>query len=242
MIKCRIGLVSYCKDHDFALILGELFDKNIRDNINMLYELHKALVYSSNFYAKISGTKVITDNTDDLCIYQRQYKITNNILVYGTGIDGEWRFSKPCLYDLDCMIFLFNDTIQSPRYNPVINDTITYILVAEKNPLIRGTLVEECFRIADGKQIKFYIVDDVSSNINSCVLTKRYLMSQGITDVSTIADHSIFDNIFDIIQDTSDTKIYIIVNSERVQSIARYIRLKRSITQFDTKIVYVCNS
>ena len=61
---CKIGLIAISKQKNdvIYLNLGEVYDKNIKNNINMLYEIHKKCNYLTQFRAKMQNQEIIFDN------------------------------------------------------------------------------------------------------------------------------------------------------------------------------------
>lgn len=238
MISCRIGLLAKCKDHEFSIVLGELFDKTIKNSNDILYDLHKQLVYLCNFYGKISGKKIVPDNREDLSIYQKRYKITNSYKIIGPSVNGEWRFIRPELYDLDCMVTLFPDIISKSIYTPTSIDSTYVILLADKDPLVRGSMIDRCLDISNGKYMKFHIFD-MDPLKTTCILTKRYLLAKGIKDVNITISENVLESILSVLLSSNYPRVIISVNSSKIQNLARYIRIQRKNTGLITKVIFL---
>lgn len=187
MIQCKIGLIakSCNSTQDCFLILGEIFDNNIKNNITKLYELHYITKYLYPFNIKQKNNIIIPDNFQEILYIQKTYKLTRILSIIGTGYNK--KFETPQLYDLSCMIPLFKDKI--PRN--IIKNKQNYqtglrviILLPYLNPILRGKIIESSLSITKQMKTIFYTIGDVKGKnlVPISELSKRYLLSCGINE------------------------------------------------------------
>lgn len=243
MLKCRIGLVAECKTRKFTLIISEIFDKDVKANIYQLYELEKATCYLTNFKCQITENSVILDNITDLNIYMRKYKMVLNHKIYGEqSYLGVWKFYRPILYDISCMVKLFDDSgvrlLDSYRYCSKfsVDNVIHCMIVAESDPFTRKDLIDQVVDIAKGRNIEFYILG-VKKNMNICILTKRSILARGIEKSSIVVEKTIYQAIDTCMSGIKAPIVYIAVNSDDLQELAKFMRTN---VKKEHKIIYIC--
>lgn len=263
MINCKIGLISkpFNNSEDCFLNLGEIFDKGIRNNISILYELHKCLPYICSFNIKVKNDIIILDNMEDIISLQDKYKLTRKIWLYGYNNmrtnTKKIKFLTPELYDISCMVPLFSDKIKRTLC-PIVgikNPLRIFILFPYKDPTVRGKIIDNCFNIADNHKLYFYTMGGVyGSNTNSISkLNRRYLLSRGVKDediyMNEYDNNEDFDeciiealNMIDfIISNKEIFLLYIGVESKDMSTTMNHIRKAKKSNKINRNIYLVCN-
>lgn len=177
MIKCKIGIASRPRKNvqDCFLLLGEIYDNNIRTDIKALYHIHKRLAYMIEFKAIVKKFKVKTNINEDIHQMQTECKLVKTCFFTKRMKDGEHAMLTPELYDLTCMVPLFNDKISLPivHKNQSI-DKILLVLYPTSNPFVRGELVNECLKKINKEEPLFFIFGKETDGY------MKYLMKIGI--------------------------------------------------------------
>lgn len=200
MIKCKIGLVSFPTNdkEKYYLNLGEIYDKNIRQDISILYELHNNLKYLCGLIVKNKNKdKVIPTNIEEIITLQMKYKLTPKIYItFLQKSDIELKenveFSRPELYDISCMVPLFPNSIPKCLYqNNESEHSKLFIILPCSDPISRGKIIENCIKtIGKSKGYFLTIGNQIGNNVeNSCELNRRYLMSCGVPEDSIITNN-----------------------------------------------------
>jgi len=193
-ITCRIGLISHVstyhsteniKQADLYLVLGEIFDQDMRANPTTLYELHQNLKYLSPFKARISTERVWLNNTEEIFVFQIRYKMTRKVRAINNREKKSFTrdFTAPQLYDLTCMVPLFTDKVERSIFtqNEEVADMITvFVIFPYQDPILRGQIIDRCFQtsVPQGK-ICFLTVGDLSGSnrVPTCEFSRDYLLS-----------------------------------------------------------------
>lgn len=253
MIKCKIALIAFSRDstQDCFLNLGEVYDKTVREDIDMLVELHKNLRYMCPFKAKIKDGTVKPDNLEEICCLQDKYKLTRKIISHGTT-NGTMRFETPELYDASCMVPLFAN--EAPRRLIPIGGKIParmFIIYPYFDPVVRGEVIDSCIDICDDRQTYFYTFGKVQgcNTRPSCVLTKRYLLSCGIPNKNILHEQN--DefpdciaaglNMIEFILPDTRMDIWIAVARQDMNKVLGHIRFLNAENMKHQKIYLLCN-
>ena len=250
MIKCKIGLIAFpIKDSkDYFLYLGELYDKNIKNDENFLYEFYTKLIYLCPFKILVKDSKIIPDNLEDLFTFQKRYKSTKKIYSKYTIPDGIIKYNSPELYDLDCMIPLYKEPLIKNIININNSDDIRmFILISYNDPIIRGEIIDNCINSFQNKYACFLIIEGQKNN--SSILTKRYLISRGIKNKDIIV-HQYNDfpdciieaiTIINMLYDCAD--IFFGVSRDDIRNVFKYIKLIHSMNIISKKrFHFICNN
>lgn len=262
MINCKIGLISkpVTNSEEYFLNLGEIFDKGIRNNISILYELHKCLPYICSFNIKVKNDNIILDNMEDIISLQDRYRLTRKIWLYGYNMrrnTKKIKFLTPELYDISCMVPLFSDKIKHTLC-PLggIKDPLRiFILFPYKDPTVRGKIIDNCFNVAHNHKLYFYTMGGVyGSNKNSISkLNKRYLLSRGVKDEDIYVneydnDNENFDeyiiealNMIDFIISNKEIFLYIGVETKDMSTVMNHIRKAKKSNKINRNIYLVCD-
>lgn len=246
-MQCKIGLISKSSDsvHDCFLNLGEIFDKSIHDDRNILYELHTNLRYLRPFTAQIDGKNAVIDNIEEISIFQNHYKLTRKCWIDKTMSSCTVNFLSPQLYDITCMIPLFSDTIpKSICYDGNTEPARVFMLFPYSNPIMRGKIIDNCFSIAKKYKSYFFVIGS-KKGYNS----KKYLLSCGVEDKNIICNQ--YDTFPDCILESlnmikfmvpdTDMKIFIAVCRKDMNRVMSHIRLYRKTGLINIKLELICN-
>lgn len=209
-VDCKIGLVSISRDRSCYMIIGEIYDKTVRENIDILSEFKNDMTYFTSFKVNITNGKVVLYDPEEFSELRRKYKLTQkpylakninkNILGNFTQI-----FSCPILYDISCMVELFQkihqdkmktkisdqETIgemKNPLYkSPYKPSPKMFILFPYSDPVIRGKIIDACRNISHEFQsyphdTHFCVVGSRhrGNKTKTSILTTRYLLKIGI--------------------------------------------------------------
>lgn len=253
-IKCKIGVISKPRDLKQVcfLILGEIFDRSIRENVNTLYELHENLRYLCPFKAKIKDRDVIPDNIEEISALQNRYKLTRKIWMKGNIQNSEMKFFSPELYDLSCMVPLFPTKVSRsicPKGD--VLPLRMFILLPYTDPIVRGEIVDNCFRVLDGHKACFYTIGELDGKNTraSCDLSRRYLLTCGVENdnISSNKYDEFPDcilealNMIKFILPDVEMQVFIAVQREDMNRIMNHIRLANKLGILDSKLYMICN-
>jgi hypothetical protein len=254
VINCNLGLISKPKDHtqNCFLNLGEIFDRSIRQDVNILYELHKNLRYLCAFKAKIEGKDIIPDNIEEISTLQNRYKLTRKIWVKGQVQNGAMKFLSPELYDLSCMVPLFPNKISRsicPKGNEM--PLRMFVLFPYTDPIVRGEIVNNCFSVLGKYKACFYTIGGLQGHNTraTCDLSRRYLLTCGVEDdnISCIQYDEFPDCILEVLNmikfilPETEMQVFIAVQREDMNRVMDYIRLANKLGIIDRKLCMICN-
>ena len=252
MIDCKIGIIAFPKNYSkiHFLNIGEIYDKKIKNNINTLYNLHSELKYLCCFRTCNIEGKIIPDNLEEIIIYQTKYKLTRKIFENVCINEEIVEYNEPELYDLSCMVPLFENKVPRYDYNIKNNEYVrVFILLPEIDPIKRGEIINNCLNCSENREIYFYLLGDrYGSNLEKTInLTRRYLLSCNVPekyinrlDFSEFPD-CIMETIT-IIESIFETcEIYIAVSKENIRDNLEYIRLVRKLGICERKINFICD-
>lgn len=252
VISCKIGLIAKPRDstQDCFLNLGEVFDKTIRENVNILYELHTIMKYMCPFKITTEGKNITPDNLEEIAIVQARYKLTRKI--WRKGKYKSTKFLAPELYDISCMVPLFPDKVPRLEY-PQSNETPMrmIILFPYEDPVVRGEIIDSCASISNERKTCFYAIGSVQGNNTrpTCDLSRRYLLSCGIQDdniyreqYDTFPDCIIEAlNMINFVLPDTEMEIMIAVSREDMQKVLAYIRMANALGKLEQRIQLMCN-
>lgn len=184
MLSCKIGIVSVSsKNSSFYLKMGEVFDQTVRKSIDSLYSLAIDVQCLTYFCATINGKEVELDNKNDIEFIQKKYKMTRLTNPSEPREKCTLRFNKPEIYDLDCMVPLFDMVLpRGPSYKtPENKDVCMFIFMPCEDPLVRYDLVTSCFEYAGNRDPHFFLPDvpRTGEKLSNSFL-KRQLLSRGV--------------------------------------------------------------
>lgn len=244
---CRWALISWPINQKIPqpcyLILGELYDRNIRENIAILSQFHRDLQYLYPF--RFSKEKNSCNNIEDIIYFQKKYSLTVKLQLVGENEGDIITFRSPVLYDISCMVPLFDKNVRKIAYKQK-NDLICIIL-PYLNPVDRGKLLEEVVRY--GPATFVIIGDSYGKNKDStATLMCRYLLScqVPINRILKVRHDKKPECILEAIEivnavEQDDYSLLIACRHENIQSIGKTIRTwrKNDIIE-DRRITYLC--
>lgn len=254
MIKCKIGLIAKPRDdtQDCFLNLGEVFDKTIRGDVNILYEFHKNLRYLCPFKAEIDGRDGRPDNIEEIMAFQSRYKLTRKIWLNGKTENGTIKFLTPQLFDISCMVPLFQDIISRTVYPKGRNfPAKMFILFPYSDPFVRGEIIDSCLTVVKDYKVYFYVMGE-KKGMNSMItsdLNRRYLLSCGVEDNNIVRNQ--YDEFPDCIMEALNMinlllpyvkmKTLLALKREDMNQVMTHIRMANSLGMIDCKFELICN-
>lgn len=144
---CKIGLISWpvTNKSPFSLFinLGEIYDKEIKDDISLLSQFNRDLRYLYPFKYSFRDNKCY--NIEDFKPLRSKYHLTTCAKLTGKGLEDtqEVIFRTPVLYDLTCMVPVFEKIkLEKISYNPLMSQTV-FIVVPTLDPICRGKILDE---------------------------------------------------------------------------------------------------
>ena len=173
---CKIAIISWPihtkTPFDFYLNLGEIYDSSVKNDISKLSELNRDLKYLYPFRF-INGK---CDNVEDFNIFKDKYKLTLSTKIFRKETENENNdviFRTPILYDISCMVPLFEKSIIKIN-SEYISNPIICIVLHNIDPISRGKILEE---VISNKPRYIILTGDVNgSNTNSTAgLMYRYI-------------------------------------------------------------------
>ena len=198
-INYRIGLISWpvgfeepTSSSHVYLNLGEIYDKEIRTNFDILMSLHNQLKYLYPFKIKKIDNDITIYNDEDFKYFRRQYKLTTRVHLYNykpkSSDENDNKterivFKSPRLYNISCMKPLFSHHIPSMlQKNKISPDYRVFIVSPYDNPVMRGMIIDSCIATMNKKTPVFILVGDRygKNKESTSTLMKRYLLSTGI--------------------------------------------------------------
>lgn len=247
-MKCKVGLISrpYNVTDDCLINLGEIFDLKIKNDVNLLYELHKNIKYLYPFQVFIESNKIILDNIEEISAIQSRYKLTRKPIMLGNSRKKRIKFNSPELYDISCMVPLFSDKQSIPKYieNKTSSLSFAFILFPYDDPILRGEIVDSCLNISKGEKVYFYILGKIRgmNRVPTCKLSKRYLLKHGLANIFT-QEYDKFPDCIDeavnMIKFSLDPSVKILIGIDRkdMSNVMKNIRKKKLTKQ----ITLICN-
>lgn len=253
MFKCKIGIVSFPVgyEHDCFLNLGEIYDKNLRQDVNKLYEFHKNLQYFCGFLANTTeSNKVVPNNIEEIKILQRIYKLTPKIFLNKKIKEEEIEFTTPQMYDISCMVPLFPDPIPRCIYTKnKTNRSKLFIIPPYVDPVMRGRIIMKCIE-SIGDTLGYFLTIGKSkgnNKQNSCELNRDYLMSCNVPEECIAMNEN--DEFPDYIPESVNIgnmifqpdEICIGVDKEDIGEFLNCIRFLRKDGKIEEKVFFICD-
>jgi hypothetical protein len=179
---CKTALISWPIDsispNNFYINLGEMYDKDFNKDVTLLSQFNRELRYLYPFTYSVENKKCY--NSEDFKTFKSKYRLTVGYRLVGKIQSKEIIiFRTPILYDLTCMVPLFNKICyEKIIYNPAHSRTI-YIVVPTNDPICRGKILDE---VISGNPKYIILTGSVSgdNNISTITLMTRYLRRRGV--------------------------------------------------------------
>jgi hypothetical protein len=261
---CRIGLISWPvhiknppNTKDMYLILGEIYDKDIRDNLELLRDFNQNLEYLYPFKVKKNGDVVKIYNNDDINHLRKKYKLTSTVSLrnYQEGeaeseddSDDESEkivFRTPRLYDISCMEPLF--PMECFTLKCVDNSTHcrVFIVLPYSDPVLRGQILKQCIFYTKDHHSLFLLIGGKhgQNKETTSTLMKRYLLSSGVS--SQNINKSIYDKFPDSIVESLEILPFLLdinhhVTHDLFIACASYDMCKVMSFSRDIKVQFIC--
>lgn len=172
---CKIGLISWPVNtktpHNFYINLGEIYDKDVKDNASLLSEFNRDLRYLYPF--RYSVTKNKCYNSEDFKTFKSKYRLTIGYKLVGKiPPENIIIFRTPILYDLTCMIPVFEKVSVQKNFNS--SESSVYIVIPTLDPICRGKILDE---VISNNPKYIILTGSVSGTNNTSTITlmTRYL-------------------------------------------------------------------
>lgn len=242
---CRWALIARPMDNSQScyLILGELYNNDIKNNISSMSEFFRDLKYYYPF--RFSTKRNYPYNIQDIIYLQKKYCLTVNLRLVGTPEKDIVIFNTPMLYDIDCSASLFLTNVIYDDYKPK-NDHVC-IIFPYCDPVNRGKLLEEVMEY--GPSYFVVIGDSYRNNKDSTAcLMRRFLLSRKVAseNIIKLRQNNNTESILDAVALVNlflnkPYDIVIACRNEHIRNIAKTIRIwkKRNILQ-KRKVYYIC--
>lgn len=226
------------------LIIGEIYDENIKKDKNILSQFCEDLNFLYPF--KFSKEENKCYNSEDFIYFQNKYKLTVNLRLIGKIKRKIIIFRSPQLYDLKEMKPIFTKKCK-PVYEEK-NDTVCFIF-PHPNPVIRG----ESLKTAVLFGAKFFVISGGKfgkNKDNLYTLMSRYLLSckVPINKIIKIKEENNIEWILEAIEiiklffsEGEDYQMRIICFSELISEISKTVRTWRRNNIIQKKIYYFTN-
>jgi hypothetical protein len=257
-VSCRLGLISwpvYCNtpklQTDTYIILGEIYDKDIVNNLDILTEFNDDLQFLYPFKAKKEGDRIKIYNEEDFVFFRKKYKLTCNVILHNYNESEKTRlvFRTPCLFDITCLERLFKNEIRLYKQPEIsLIHKKVFIVIPNDNPVTRGKQLNECISSSNGHNSLFILVGDKYglNRDTTSTLMKRYLLSFGVysnninKSIKEKFPESILESLELIKFISNDIKhdIFISCQSSNICKIMSFIRDSK--IPKDIKIQFIC--
>lgn len=254
MIKCKIGIVSRPIDdtHDCFLLLGEFYDKHIRENVVMLYQVYQNLKYMTYFLIQVNNGNIIVDNAEDLHHMRKEFKLTRTCRLSKTLVNGKYKMRFPELYDTSCMVPLFNQLIDRSIFPSIkSSEKHIFIITPHEDPFIRGKMIDECLSVIKIHEPIFYLTGQRfgTNKKKTWQLSQRYLLLSGVSDQNILVNENTdfpecIPNILDTIPlafEQENYIVYLVCPNVQMGSISMYIRQLNKKVKRSYTVRYLCN-
>jgi len=235
----RYGLISFSPDKQSYIVLGELYDKSIKENTEQLVQLFQELNYLYPFHLVDN----LPNNIEDLRYFQNKYKITSRKIPSVTNYSV---FHSPRLYELSAMVPLFPQCLPLHCYNSEDVSNRIAVIAPYKDPVLRGKLAE----LAIENKSKLFVVlgDEQGDNkVNTATLTTRFLLKceVPITNIVKNIYGDFPDCLLDIIEilkvmGEEHTELNIFCSCYDLKMLQQNIKLWRARDLINQKIRYFC--
>jgi len=207
-ISCSIGLISWPihtknlpSNKDMYLILGEIYDKDIQNNLEILQDFNKNLQYLYPFKVKRNGDTLKVYN-DDIIHFRKKYKLTSTLSLHNYAKHEEENeededdeddesdddsekivFRTPRLYDISCMEPLFPIECFLPKQVESSTHCRVFIVLPYLDPVLRGRILKQCIYTTKEHHPLFLLIGDQHgrNKETTSTLMKRYLLSSGVS-------------------------------------------------------------
>jgi hypothetical protein len=206
---CRIGLISWSITSKYPfekyIVLGEIYDKDIINNIGILREFNYNLQFLYPFKVKKTGDKIKVYNEQDFSYFRKKYKLTETITLKNYKECEKIVFRTPCLYDISCMEKLLPNCFNLYKYpEKKSSHCRVFIVLPCDNPITRGNILKECLLMGKNNGVIFLLVGNKYglNNDTTSTLMKRYLLRSGVE--SNDITKSVFDKFPDLIKESLD--------------------------------------
>ena len=191
----RIGLISWPVsfsvpkvDTDTFLNLGEIYDKDIYNDSNILKEFNNDLQFLYPFKVKKVNNNFKIYNEEDFHCFRKKYKLRLTTTLHNyknlakEEYDNRIAFVSPRLYDISDMKPLFEHPFDLYNQTNISTHCRVFIVLPHIDPIIRGKILHECIQYIKKNNFMFILIGDQygKNKETTSTLMKRYLLSCGI--------------------------------------------------------------
>ena len=193
-INYRIGLIAWpvysnppTSSSDTYLNLGEIYDKEVKTDLQMLIKLRDQLKYLYHFKIKNVDNKIILYNYEDFEYFRRKFKLSSETRLYNYISKSHEKterliFKRPQLYNISGMKPLFPNNIPQSQAIEISTHRRIFIVSPYENPVLRGMIMDSCLSLIKQKNPIFILIGDRygKNKESTSKLMKRYLLCNGI--------------------------------------------------------------
>ena len=172
MISCKIGLISFSKKYpSISLVLGIVKTKDYKK----LYQIEEDTELFTSFKVSFYKGKITINNFEDIKQFRKTHNISNDIYFINNKFKDNFslNFNKPILYDISCMVPLFNKSHIKNKVLIKSQFKNIYILILGDDMFENNKILKNCIESLNGFDYTFILL-----NVNK--KAKRYLSENNI--------------------------------------------------------------
>ena len=250
----RIGLVSYSVPNSCNLIIGEIYDKDIRNNFSILTEMSNNLHFLYPFKVKKVNNQIKIYNEDDFLYFRKKYKLTSTITLHNGKLQDNdcIVFKSPHLYNISKWksISHSREILYKQPTNLSSNCRI-FIVLPHKNPIIRGKILNQCIDMTKEHTPLYLLIGDKygHNKETTSTLMKRYLLLSGVK--SDNINKSICDKfpdslieafeILPLMLNLSQFDLFIACSSDDICEVMSFVRDTQVGKKMCKKMQFICD-
>ena len=209
MISCQIGLISFSKKYpNLGLILGIVRTKKYRE----LSIIDEATDLFTSFRVTFKNGKITISNFEDIKQFWNLHNISENVYFTNNKITHDFSliFNKPILYDISCMVSLFNKISIKNEILETKQGKNIYLLILNNNMLERNKIIKNCLESLNGVGHTFMLLSSFYVNKKA----KWYLRENGIRKKNILEIPIINNNLQEQLSEAFYILNFLKVNSE----------------------------
>ena len=184
---------------DIYLVLGEIYDKDVINNIDILKDFNDNLQYIYHFKIKKVDDNINIYNEEDFIYLRKKFRLTSNVTLHNCDKNTKILFRTPVLFNLLVMQPIFANISIIPNYiTPKSSHCRVFMVLPYENPVLRGELLKQCIYFIKEHNYLFILIGNLfgKNKTKTSSLMNDYLLYCGIdTD-------SIIKNLYDKFPDS----------------------------------------
>ena len=186
-------------DKDVYLVLGELYDKDVINNIDILKDFNDNIQYIYHFKIKKVDNNIKIYNEEDFIYLRKKFRLTSNVTLHNCDKNTKIVFRTPVLFNISIMKPIFTNISVIPNYiAPKSSHCRIFMVLPYENPVLRGELLKQCIYFIKEHNYLFILIGDLfgKNKRKTSSLMNNYLLSCGIDP------DAIIKNIYDKFPDS----------------------------------------